>query len=115
MEATDRTAIAARTAPATWWLRVSYKLAHLDGWSAKFMENRPAQLQAGIDVYKVTWKRRKSPRGKYAYKVAIHARVMDRKQAEAFMKDPKWSAIASSPEVGVDMPTITNAWHPLRK
>ena len=103
-----------RTPTARWWLRVSYALANLDGWNASFLENRPDQLAAGIDVFKVVWKRRKSARGKFAYKATIHARVIDRKRAEAFMQEPQWSRLARSPQVEIDMGSISNAWHPLR-
>ena len=102
------------TRTARWGLRVTYKMANLDGWNEAFLQNRQAQLDAGIDVFKVTWKRRKSMYGKFAYKATIVARVIDRARAEAFMKEPKWQLLARSGQVEMEMSTITNAWHPLR-
>lgn len=114
MQANRSTADTPRVPTARWALRVAYKLSNLDGWNATFLENRPEQLKAGIDVHKVVWKRRKSTRGKFAYKAVIHARVVDRARAEAFMQEPEWSRRARSPSVEIDMSSITNAWHPLR-
>ena len=114
MEPNNSTAHTQRVPNFKWALRVAYTLSNLDGWNATFLENRPEQLKAGIDVYKVVWKRRKSTRGKYAYKAVIHARVIDKKKAEAFMSEAKWSVLARSPKAEIDMASITNAWHPLR-
>ena len=114
MRPNTSTADTPRVPTFKWALRVGYKLSNLDGWNAAFLDNRPDQLKAGIDVYKVVWKRRKSSRGQYAYKATIHARVVDKARAEAFMREARWSLLARSPTCEIDMPSITNDWHPLR-
>lgn len=106
--------IAPRVATAKWWLRVTYKIGNLDGWNACFLENVPQQRAAGIDVFKVTWKRRKSLHGRFAWKVTVHARVNDRVIAEKFMAEPEWLKLAGSKGVDMELTTISNAWHPLR-